>query len=372
MLSNCGSDEYGGAAGGVAGDQTGREYAIISWYNGNWTHVFRYPETRVQRLITRLAIQAPLNDFIGYDQGERLTFWYRLVESGYDPSAIRKACESDCSASTAAIIKAVGILLGIPKLANVWEGMSTWVEVETLRAAGFIDFTDADHRKGIGLLPGDVLLKYGHTAIYIGSGKLVDFPAEEDDVVTDQDKRDIAKLVWEYVNSDDANQANQYNRLANVMGGVDSIRANLAAIADKVDFDTPIVPLGGDFYRLINTGNGAHTFTNSEDRHETLSAHGWTDQGVKFTLGTDGTPVYELTNPYSDDCILTTHMAEAESLAKAGWQSIGIVGTTGKGAEVYRLINNANGMHLFTTDTNEVRVLKSSGWAEEGVAFKAA
>ncbi len=43
MISNSGRDERGKYSGGKAGDQDGKEWAVIPWYSRPWTAVLRYP-----------------------------------------------------------------------------------------------------------------------------------------------------------------------------------------------------------------------------------------------------------------------------------------------------------------------------------------
>lgn len=78
MISNSGHDENGKAVGGAAGDQTGTEWQIRSWYNRPWDCVLRYPDLKVGALIAELAIEAANNNNIGYDQGNRDSFWAAL------------------------------------------------------------------------------------------------------------------------------------------------------------------------------------------------------------------------------------------------------------------------------------------------------
>ena len=114
-ISNSGHDENGSYAGGAAGDQGG-EWVLRSWYNRPWNCVLRYKGSEeVRTLIAKLAIEAALNDNIGYDQNQRDTFWKQLQAAGYYPSKIKTKCEADCSAGVIAIVKAVGHLLGITK-----------------------------------------------------------------------------------------------------------------------------------------------------------------------------------------------------------------------------------------------------------------
>ena len=172
-ISNSGSDENGNTHGGKAGDQTGKEWQLRSWYNRPWNYVFRHPDPNVRRLIAELGIEAALNDLIGYDQWQRITFWDQLKVSGYQPANIKVACEGDCSADASAIVKAVGYLLNSAALKNVSENHNTSTLRAALVKAGFEVLTASKYTTGYSfLLPGDILLYEGHHAsINITRGK---------------------------------------------------------------------------------------------------------------------------------------------------------------------------------------------------------
>ena len=74
-ISNSGSDENKQYHGGAAGDQTGKEWGLRSWYPRPWTCVIRWPDITVGTLLAQLAIDAALNDKIGYDQYQRNTLY---------------------------------------------------------------------------------------------------------------------------------------------------------------------------------------------------------------------------------------------------------------------------------------------------------
>lgn len=170
-ISNSGGDEYGGIHGGAAGDQTGNEWCIRSWYSRPWSCVLRYPNQEVRELIAELAIEAANNNKIGYDQYQRDTYWTQLQKVGYRPSKITTACEADCSAGVIANTKAVGYLLGIAALKNI--GASYTGNMRTAyKNAGFQVLTDSKYlTSGDYLLPGDILLNDGaHTATNLGIG----------------------------------------------------------------------------------------------------------------------------------------------------------------------------------------------------------
>lgn len=118
-VSNCGHDENNRYSGGQAGDQSGTEWYLLPWYkysNGGWNYVLRWKDEELGGLFADLAIEAAQNDLVGYDQWQRNTFWTQLQASGYRPSKIKVACETDCSKGTIDLIRAVGYLEGIADL----------------------------------------------------------------------------------------------------------------------------------------------------------------------------------------------------------------------------------------------------------------
>ena len=174
MISNSGHDERGKYSGGQAGDQGG-EWQRQKWYNRPWNVVLRYPDISVGSLIAQLAGEAADNDRIGYDQGQRTTFWKQLKAVGYFPSRITVDCEADCSSGVAAIVKAAGYILGLTKLQSVSADMYTGNERAALTAAGFTALTDPKYLTSDSYLcAGDVLLSEGHhTAINLDNGSKV-------------------------------------------------------------------------------------------------------------------------------------------------------------------------------------------------------
>lgn len=172
MISNSGHDENGKYSGGKAGDQTGTEWQIREWYSRPWTNVLRYPTVTIREKIAALAEEAAQNDLIGYDQNQRTTFWTQLQKAGYHPKNIKVACEADCSAGVAAIVKAVGYLTGNGDLQSVSKDMYTGNEVTQLTNAGFINLTEKQIvDSDMFLMRGDILLCKGHhTAINLTTG----------------------------------------------------------------------------------------------------------------------------------------------------------------------------------------------------------
>lgn len=177
-ISNCGHDENGRYAGGKAGDQTGTEYRIMNWYSRPWLCVLRFEDSKIAAMIADMATKAAQNDLIGYDQGtagnsnDRYTFWQHLKASNYDPAQITVACESDCSASTAAIVKGAGYRLNNAKLKAVSIYLTTRNMRVAMKAAGAKVLTDSKYlTSGDYLKAGDILLNDNHhVAIATTSG----------------------------------------------------------------------------------------------------------------------------------------------------------------------------------------------------------
>ena len=171
-ISNSGHDENNAYRGGQAGDQTGTEWQMRSWYNRPWTVVLRYPDQKVALKIAQLGIDAALNDKIGYDQGQNRTYLNQLKAVGWEPSKIKTACEADCSAGVCANVTAAGYLLGIKAL-QTHTGTYTGNMKNALVKAGFKALTESKYlTSGNYLLPGDILLNENHhtaTNVTIGA-----------------------------------------------------------------------------------------------------------------------------------------------------------------------------------------------------------
>lgn len=161
MISNCGSDERGKYSDGKAGDQTGREWYIRSWYNHNWKCVIRFP-ANVREQLALNAEKAAKNDLIGYDQSQRLTYYNHLKASNWDASKITIACEADCSAGVSANIIAAGHKLGIDSLKNFNKSNTTSTLRNACKAVGATILTDSKYLTNDAyLLRGDLILKDG-------------------------------------------------------------------------------------------------------------------------------------------------------------------------------------------------------------------
>lgn len=181
MISNCGSDERGKYSRGQAGDQTGKEYCIRTWYNRQWTCILRYYnkdpkiQKKVRKTLAKNARNAAKNNYVGYDQDQRLTYHDRLKKADWEPKNIKVKCEADCSSSTAANVIATGHQLNITALTKISPSCYTGNIRSALVSAGFKALTGSKYLiSDRYLLPGDILLcEHHHVAINLDKGSAV-------------------------------------------------------------------------------------------------------------------------------------------------------------------------------------------------------
>lgn len=99
-------DENGKAAGGKAGDQTGKEVKISNWYNGNWGFVARAKNPEVSEAIAVSAEDGCNNQNIGYDQSGRNTLMIEARKVNFELGKIANVCECDCSSFASVCVRA--------------------------------------------------------------------------------------------------------------------------------------------------------------------------------------------------------------------------------------------------------------------------
>lgn len=161
-IGHASSDENGKYSGGKAGDQTGREVAIRTWYNRPWNKVVRPKSKTVALAIARTCIAACNNNNIGYDQYQRTTLYTQALKVDFDLAKINTPCECDCSSLVAVCVNAAGI--------KVSKDIYTGNMVAALKNTGAFDvLTDNKYLSSSSLLNiGDILVYEGHhTAIVV-------------------------------------------------------------------------------------------------------------------------------------------------------------------------------------------------------------
>lgn len=160
-------DEKGRAYGGIAGDSTGKEVCVRSWYKGGWHTVLRPKDFRIAEKSAAACEAACNNSKLGYDQGQRNTLHKEAKAVGFDLAKISKPCECDCSS-----LMHVCAIAGGADIEYGSNGATTRNMVEKFTASGAYEaLTDAKYLTSDKyLLPGDILVKSGHTVMALGYG----------------------------------------------------------------------------------------------------------------------------------------------------------------------------------------------------------
>lgn len=176
LIGHASIDERGKANGGQAGDQTGKEVCVRSWYNANWNVVLRPKSATVAERMASACETICNGNWTGYDQWKRNDLWDDLQAVNWDPTKLKTKTSTDCSALMAALAKIAGIEVQRVPLGN---GRYNAPVTQTMRAAfsttgSFEVLTDSKYLASDSYLKrGDILLREsGHTAMVLGNGAL--------------------------------------------------------------------------------------------------------------------------------------------------------------------------------------------------------
>ena len=161
-------DENGRATGGAAGDQTGKEVCIRTWYAKGWKVLLRAKDPAVRKKIALACIAVCKNDNTGYDQSGRNTLLTQGQKVDWDFEEIDIPNESDCSSLVAACVQAAGV--------DIWDGgnapTTSTLEYVLTATGAFEALRDSKYLTGTDyLLEGDILLKPGsHVVMVLDDG----------------------------------------------------------------------------------------------------------------------------------------------------------------------------------------------------------
>lgn len=170
-IAHASISENGSVKNGVAGDQTGKEVCIRTWYNKPWQYVIRFKDSNMREKVAVAMERACNNNNIGYDQNQRNTLLTKARSVGYDPSKVTSKCETDCSA----LVTLACIYAGILESSLFISGNSATTttlrsrlvktgKVEVFNSSKYIASDNY-------LLRGDILLREGsHVAVAIENG----------------------------------------------------------------------------------------------------------------------------------------------------------------------------------------------------------
>lgn len=176
MIANAGHDENGKYHGGKAGDQTGSEYCVRSWYNRPWSGVLRAKKANVREVIADVGEKGAKNNNVGYDQYQRLTLHTENAKVGWHPEKITTKCETDCTASAMDAAVAAGHRCGVKALTTIPTSTYSGNIVKNFKATGEFEWlTDSKYRTSDKyLLRGDILVyENHHAAINLTNGSAV-------------------------------------------------------------------------------------------------------------------------------------------------------------------------------------------------------
>lgn len=156
---------------GQAGDQTGKEVCVRSWYSKPWTILLRYPDRSVRQRIAEIAEILANDNLIGYDQNERNSLHDVLKACDYDLNTFflrGQKVETDCSA----FVTCVCIAAGIKGLEYAGNAPTTATMKSVFKKSGFEVLTDEKYvTQSDYLSEGDILLKpSSHTVIVLDDG----------------------------------------------------------------------------------------------------------------------------------------------------------------------------------------------------------
>ena len=167
LIGHASIDENGKAAGGAAGDQTGREVVTRSWYDKGWNVLLRPARVELAERSAKACEAACANKNIGYDQGGRNTLYQKAKAVSFDLSKIDTPCECDCSSLMHVCAIAGGA--DIPYTSN---GCTTRTMVRAFTSSGeYIKLTDKAYLTSSAKLQrGDILVKEGSHAVMVLRG----------------------------------------------------------------------------------------------------------------------------------------------------------------------------------------------------------
>lgn len=147
-----------------AGDQTGKEVCVRSWYSKPWNIMLRYPDKSIAAKAAAAAVKLANSNLVGYDQSERNTLYNALKSVNFDVDAYIKSgkkTETDCSAFVYAVYCCF-----IPGMRSNGNAPVTSTMKKQFRKWGFVVHTDSKYLSGSDLINGDILVKESaHTAI---------------------------------------------------------------------------------------------------------------------------------------------------------------------------------------------------------------
>ena len=156
-------DENNRTKNGRAGDQTGKEVCIRTYYDKNWDYVLRPNTSDLAERSAKACESMCNNPCIGYDQNERNSLISYLERLNWQYVSIKADTECDCSSFMTACALCAGA-----KIAYRGNAPTTRTMVARFRESGAYDIIRFVSPKHSNLKRGDILVKEGsHTVMVL-------------------------------------------------------------------------------------------------------------------------------------------------------------------------------------------------------------
>lgn len=167
LIAHASIDEHGSISNGTAGDQSGKEVCVRSWYNKPWQYLIRFNDSLKAERLARCMESAASNVYIGYDQNQRNSLLKEARKYNYDVSKVNVPCETDCSA----LVSVACMYAGVYESALTLRGncCTTRTLRQALKATGLVSvyssplYVNNTDR----LMRGDILLKEGSHVVVV-------------------------------------------------------------------------------------------------------------------------------------------------------------------------------------------------------------
>lgn len=137
-----------------AGDQTGKEVCVRTFYKKPWMYLLRCRDYSKAVRMADACEWLCNSNLVGYDQSQRLTLHKELAAVGYDYKKLKNKCECDCSSFMTALCEIVGIFPAYPSgNAPVTANM-----VKLFKDTGHFDVLTEGVNEEYNLRKGDILV----------------------------------------------------------------------------------------------------------------------------------------------------------------------------------------------------------------------
>lgn len=150
-----------------AGDQTGKEVCIRSFYKKPWAYLLRCKDANKAEIMAKACESICNNPYVGYNQLKRMTLLTALKLLNYDYSKLNFLVECDCSSLMTGCAECAGIFPKYTTNAPVTANM-----VKLFKETGWFDVITEGINDEVNLKRGDILVgpPNTHTVMVLDNG----------------------------------------------------------------------------------------------------------------------------------------------------------------------------------------------------------